>query len=137
MKNGNYILIVAPDDWPGTRYRGKYCYEHQYVYWKNTGINPKGHVIHHKDENPHNNDFSNLEISTHKDHAVLHMTVGRLMVDLMCPMCHRLFTKPRNITHLVLAKSKATYCSRSCSARASHVKVNTDNNVIRVYNELD
>ena len=31
MKSGNYILIKAPDNYPGKKYRGKYCYEHHYV----------------------------------------------------------------------------------------------------------
>ena len=33
MINGDYILVVAPDDYPGVRYREKYCYEHYLVYW--------------------------------------------------------------------------------------------------------
>lgn len=50
MKNGKYVLIVAPTEYPGTRYRGKYCYEHTYVFWKHTGVLPKkGEIVHHKD----------------------------------------------------------------------------------------
>lgn len=31
MKNGDYILVIAPDWYRGKRYRGKYCYEHHLV----------------------------------------------------------------------------------------------------------
>ena len=136
MRNGKYILIKAPDDWPGRRYRGNYCYEHQYVYWKHTGINPQGLVVHHKDENKHNNEFCNLEITTRTEHATRHMTTGRTMVDLKCPMCGILFTKPKNNTHLVYTNRSATYCSKKCGGRAANVKVSVSGNVIRVYNSL-
>lgn len=33
---------------------------------------PKGSVIHHKDENPHNNDYSNLECLTRAEHGKHH-----------------------------------------------------------------
>ena len=33
---------------------------------------PKGYVVHHKDHNPFNNDFSNLECISRKQHLALH-----------------------------------------------------------------
>jgi len=43
MKNGPYEMVIAPEEYPGRRYRNRYVYEHQLVWWKNTGkLVPKG-----------------------------------------------------------------------------------------------
>ena len=48
MINGNYEFITAPENYPGKKYRDKYCYEHVFVWWQNTGtIAGKGNVIQH------------------------------------------------------------------------------------------
>lgn len=61
MKNGDYLLAVAPENYPGKRYRGRYCSEHTLVYWQHYGIVPnKDEVIHHIDGNKHNNDITIL-----------------------------------------------------------------------------
>ena len=39
------------------------------------GYQIKGKVIHHIDENPHNNDPANLEIMTHREHTKLHCMI--------------------------------------------------------------
>src|SRR5258706_5923399 len=75
MKNGDYILIIPPDDYPGKKYRGRYAYEHRVNWWKETGKNPddvKGLQIHHKNENKHDNSDGNLESIDLVDHAKLH-----------------------------------------------------------------
>jgi len=73
MKNGNYELIIAPDDWPGKKYREKYCLEHHYVYWKNTGILcEKGFIIHHKNCDRFDNRFENLELLSNRQHSINH-----------------------------------------------------------------
>ena len=36
-------------------------------------IVPKGYVIHHKDDNPHNNDIDNLELKENSKHIKDHM----------------------------------------------------------------
>lgn len=62
MRNGPYILVVAPEDYPGKKYRGRYVYKHILVFWKNTGRLPlPDHVIHHKNDDKHDNKFDNLE----------------------------------------------------------------------------
>ena len=40
MKNGDYNLAIAPPDFPGKKYRGKYCSEHVLNYWLANGIVP-------------------------------------------------------------------------------------------------
>ena len=45
MINGDYILVVAPPDYPGVKYRGRYCYEHRLVWWKEHNFLPKDDEI--------------------------------------------------------------------------------------------
>lgn len=61
MRNGPYEMVVAPAGYPGKKYRGRYVYEHQLVWWKKTGkLVPLGFVLHHKNEHKRHNVFSNL-----------------------------------------------------------------------------
>ena len=60
MINGNYIMEVAPKEYPYRLMRGRYAYSHKVAYWKYYGYIPEGFEIHHKDGNKHNNDISNL-----------------------------------------------------------------------------
>jgi hypothetical protein len=78
VKNGPYELIVAPDGYPGVRYRGRYAYEHVVVWWQNTGaMPPSGSVVHHKDENKRNNEFDNLETKPRANHTKDHKLGNR------------------------------------------------------------
>lgn len=54
------------------RVGGKYRAEHQVVWESHNGTIPNGHVIHHKDENKKNNDISNLECITKREHDLHH-----------------------------------------------------------------
>lgn len=116
MRNGEYILVIAPDNYTGKRYRKKYCYEHHLVYWQNTGhILSKGEVIHHKDGNKHNNVFENLELINVEEHSSLHgKNVLTNLVKLKCPGCGKIFIKPKRLTHLVRKNYNVTCCSRKC-----------------------
>lgn len=111
MRNGEYILIIAPKDYPGTLYRGRYCYEHLAVYWENYGVLPKkDEIIHHIDGNKHNNTPSNLKKMTVKEHNKLHGK-GRKMCKFKCTGCGKIFSKPAN---KVTPNRKFTCCSRRC-----------------------
>lgn len=120
MINGDYIMIIAPKDYPGKLYRGKYCYEHLYVYWKTYGVIPNSdEIIHHRDGNKHNNDPKNLQLMLAKDHDKLHDKHLSNMVLLKCPVCGKLFIKTRRET---LSKHyKVFYCSRQCCGKSTHV----------------
>ena len=73
MKNGPYELVIAPPEYPGKRYRGRYCYEHHLVWRENTGhVVQPGEHIHHKDENKRNNDFDNLRLKGKSEHRREH-----------------------------------------------------------------
>jgi hypothetical protein len=73
MKNGDYNLIIAPIDYPGKRYRGRYAYEHIVEFWKTTGRLPiPGHIIHHDNENKRDNVFCNLKEIQNGVHTSMH-----------------------------------------------------------------
>jgi hypothetical protein len=75
--NGNYVTMKAPEDYPGKLYNDRYCYEHQYVWWLNTGeILDYNRIIHHKDGNFKNNDFNNLEAIDRGKHTSRHCNKG-------------------------------------------------------------
>lgn len=107
MKNGDYVLVIAPDEYPGKKYRGRYCYEHHLVWWRNTGqvVNP-GYVVHHKDGNKHNNIFSNLELLSLSNHMRLHNRVVARKIKL-CLNCQQPFVVRR-------PGAKTRFCSRRC-----------------------
>lgn len=123
MRNGEYILVVAPKDYPGKKYRGRYCYEHILVYWQNTGELPKdGEIIHHIDGNKHNNIFSNLRKMSTEEHTMKHAEgKKRTMVRLRCPVCGILFTREKRQTHLGGKPSSVTCCCRKCSGRYASI----------------
>ena len=132
MRNGDYELVVAPVDFPGLKYRGRYCYEHTLVYWRNTGRIPgPTECLHHINEKKRDNCFENLELKTRVTHAKEHgAEQGRVVVQLRCPSCRRVFERERRQTHLGKKRGKATFCSRQCSGRGDSGDVE---NVITEY----
>lgn len=70
MRNGPYILLKAPIDYPGKKYRGKYVYEHHLVWWKCKGeLIDAEDVVHHINGNKHDNRIENLEKISRSDHT--------------------------------------------------------------------
>ena len=118
MGHKNYVLVVAPNDYPGTKYSDKYCHEHQLVFWKRTGlVAGDGQVIHHKNENTFDNRFDNLELVSNEKHSRDHTSSrSKKIVNLNCPHCRVPFIKPYARTHLLLSSNKkATFCSSACA----------------------
>jgi len=62
-------------------------YNSHYIWFLNTGHWPdfanKQEVIHHIDGDPLNDDFSNLQLTTSTEHAILHHGEGGCIVDKM------------------------------------------------------
>lgn len=115
MKNGKYTLIKASHEYPGKKYRGRYVYEHIFVWWENTGIIPPiGYHIHHKNNIKTDNRFENLEMIEGKTHSFLHGLRSNKMIPLVCGYCYEPFQRERRN---VLTKKKQGqarfYCCRS------------------------
>jgi len=119
MKCGNYTLVKPPDNYPGKRYNdNRYCFEHHLVWWINTGETvPEKHVIHHKNGSTRDNKFENLEILSSSNHAKLHRSFGRTMMEITCAFCGKKSKKEkRQIVPKMNNGQKDFYCDRSCMA---------------------
>lgn len=122
MKNGPYIMLVAPKNYPGKKYRGRYAYEHHIKWWKKHGSVPKkGYSIHHKNGDHRDNRLCNLQLVTNQEHSRLH-GLQRTLVARITMQC--LFCKQFNIVggrgHLMYRykiNGNRIFCSRSCQAK--------------------
>lgn len=123
----SYIYVKAPPEYPGKVYSfGKRILEHHLVWWKNTGeVVPEGYVIHHKDENTHNNAFSNLEKLLHGEHTSKHHTVHSI-VDYVC-ICGITFQRSTRVL-----KSEQAYCSNSCSAKSTRNRGVSEETILKI-----
>ena len=121
MKNGPYELVIAPDDYPGKKYRNRYCYEHHLVYWKNTGVLPdKDQVIHHKNDNKRDNRFSNLELMCRKKHTSHHAKECP-MVTLKCFNCNSDFEREESTyRYKIKIGQDRFFCCRFCQISTQH-----------------
>jgi hypothetical protein len=142
MKNGLYNLVIAPESYPGKRYRNRYVYEHHIVFWEKYGLIPAGYVIHHKNGDHRDNRLSNLSLISHKEHSKLHGALKKTMyIELKCPICSNIFVREKRQTHLTKG-GFCSCCSRRCSVILSNKfkrfteeeknKIKTSN-VVRVY----
>ena len=128
MKNGKYELVIAPEEYPGGKYRGKYCYEHHLVWWKKTGeIVPLGWEIHHVNGDHRDNRFCNLRLLIAKKHRELH---GRFLkeksrIKFACPQCGKAKILKGNSYRVRLKnnKMKKVFCSRNCATKYQHSRV--------------
>ena len=126
MRNGEYELIIAPNEYPGKKYRDRYIYEHHFVWWNNTGITiPAGYSIHHINENKRDNRFENLELISNKTHASLHKK-EKETIPLVCTYCGAAFV--RDLRNFKWKKENGQinfYCCRSHQVRHQHALKNS------------
>ena len=114
MKNGLYEFVVAPEGYPGKRYRGKYVYEHQLVWWQNTGqVVPEGFLVHHKNEDKRDNRFGNLELLSRGAHTKEHNKPAE-MGKVQCRSCGRSFDVSTRALRFRRRLNRNIFCSRSC-----------------------
>jgi flagellar basal body rod protein FlgC len=80
MKSGYWC--VKAEDHPKAYDRG-YYYEHILIMEKSLGrYLVEGEVVHHKDANKLNNDISNLELTTRKEHSEYHWPAVSTSIDV-------------------------------------------------------
>lgn len=73
MPNDEYHVELMPPNWPYKPYRKKYAYSHYVAYWKAYGVVPgPGEMIHHKNEDKHDDRPENLVIMTVSAHSRMH-----------------------------------------------------------------
>ncbi len=123
MKNGPYILSLAPPEYPGKKYRGKYAYEHHLVWWKHSGFTiPEGYSIHHKNEEPHDNRLENLELISRSTHVKIHRPKKDIGIALICGYCKCAFVRMRrNVIYKQKSGQKIFYCCRSHQVIQQHI----------------
>jgi hypothetical protein len=130
MRNGPYELMLAPDGYPGKRYRGKYAYEHHIVWWMNTGTLPApDELIHHKNENKRDNVFGNLELKTRAKHSAEHSAErAPPRKTFNCGWCGWPILLRACDARERIRKSKtgSIFCSRSCGAQHQFAVLNTE-----------
>lgn len=120
MRNGPYELVIAPEGFPGKKYRGRYCYEHILVWWQNMGRLPlPGHVIHHGNENKRDNQFGNLEEKTVSKHSEEHGRDRGTPQDVICGNCESKFTLNGSIFRRRKKQSLTgvLFCGRECAKK--------------------
>ena len=128
MRNGPYELILAPKDYPGKRYRGRYAYEHIVVFWQSYGfVPPKGWEIHHVNGNHRDNVVVNLQLVTNKEHRQLHIK-PKSYVTKPCGYCGIEVKKTKQRAW----GKKTFYCNRNHSRLVKLASRRTVNSLFQI-----
>lgn len=115
MKNGPYILVVPPEDYPGKKYRGRYAYEHHVVWWENTGeVICCEFVVHHLNGDKVDNRFENLQKLTRAEHDKIPSCAAEKFLMVCCHCGEEFWRVARKIRACKKNKQKRFYCCRSC-----------------------
>ena len=128
MKNGPYEMIIAPDGYPGKKYRGRYAYEHHIVWWKKHGELPrKGFEIHHKNGGHRDNRLCNLKLLSGSEHKALHAEKKHhsALRKVKCGNCGRVFKRLQSAINerLKVRRFGKLFCSISCGAIHQYSRV--------------
>jgi hypothetical protein len=98
------------------RSRGEHC-----IVWETAnGPIPAGHVIHHIDEDPRNNDIGNLQLMTRAAHSKLHNQ--RHPLTKACEVCGDTFTPHPT------KRKRAKTCSPACRSALLSLKLRGNRN---------
>lgn len=83
IKKGDYLYALVPDH-PNATKNG-YALLHRVLMENHLGrLLEKNEVVHHLDENRHNNAIENLQVMDSKEHNRMHSSTGRTIVELVC-----------------------------------------------------
>jgi hypothetical protein len=123
VRNGEYELVVAPVEYPGKKYRGKYVYEHQLVWWQNTGtVVPNGYLVHHVNEEKRDNRFSNLRLQSRASHGFHHGSQQPQKgppVEVACGWCRCSFQLTARVYDIRIKQTKSgrLFCCKAHQVR--------------------
>lgn len=111
IKKGDYLYALVPDHPNATR--NGYVLMHRVVMENHLGrLLEKNEIVHHLDEDKHNNAIENLQVMDRKEHNRMHSSTGRTIVELVCPCCGKTFSRELRNVHGGLS-----FCSRSCNGK--------------------
>jgi hypothetical protein len=108
-------MVVAPEGWPGKKYRDRYCYEHHLVWWRSTGeLIGDDEILHHKNGNKRDNRLENLKKVLRAAHTAKHNRIrGRAAVVLRCFWCGKKFEKRACEYEWARKRQSMFFCCRS------------------------
>ena len=112
-----YIQLCGYHDHPNAHINGVIL-EHRLV-MSNHLKRPlkKDEIVHHKDEDPTNNEIENLAIESSVTHATIHSPRHKI-IELKCTYCGRVFNRRFNqVVTKLKAGQKKFYCDRKCMAK--------------------
>ncbi len=118
IRKGTYNYALVRDH-PNATANG-YVLEHRIVAENHLGrLLYDYEVVHHKNRNKKDNRWENLEVKEKRQHLREHQnSLGRMMVELLCPVCKIIFVKKQNNTHF---SNKRKYAVTCCSIRCRAV----------------
>lgn len=116
-KGGGYLYAKTEPPHPKANSKGLYPL-HRVLMENilNRQLGPK-EVVHHKDGDKFNNEYSNLEVLTNRKHSSVHKAVD--MVECKCSVCGKVFSVKPYFYRLRMKRSKYStlFCSHSCGAK--------------------
>ena len=117
IHKGDYEYALVPDH-PNATKNG-YVLLHRVIMENYIGrLLTSDEVVHHKDHNKKNNDISNLELLTVKEHYDLHSRERRHKYFILkCPYCGKIFTRRAHKVFSYYGITKYTSCSKYCSLK--------------------
>jgi len=99
-----------------------YVYSHSLLMELHLGrFLKKGEVIHHRNEDRSDNRIENLEVKSNSSHAADHgRAKGTRVIELRCPWCAQIFTRPlRQTFKKKRTPMGCTCCSPQCRGKLS------------------
>ena len=117
IHKGDYEYALVPDH-PNATKNG-YVLLHRVVMENYIGrLLTPDEVVHHKDHNKKNNDISNLELLTSKEHFRLHSNEKpNTYLILKCPQCGKIFNMRHYKVVSIYGCARYKCCSRHCSGK--------------------
>lgn len=109
-------FVIAPEWYKGHKYRGRFALEYRVIAEEKIGRPLTRHeVVHHIDGNKCNNSPCNLEVLSFSEHSSKHGAQKKQkMVEMICPICRKHYSKRWGLSVLNTKRYNTTYCSRPC-----------------------